>query len=141
MATRRQVLHIKPCTTVRHTLQMLPSSAQILDAYLHTAGRWGALGRAVCAEQSLTGVQVEFEKPSFSVDVLMKYGRLLVDEQENVRRVQLADQYLSGAELAGVSGKSMPDEIIKEVIEDLGEEKGRKVIEEMEKKAEATKDT
>ena len=83
------------------------------------------------------GVQVDFEKPSFSTDVLMKYGRLLVDEQENVRRVQLAEQYMSGAELAGATGKSMPDEIVREVIEDLGEEKGKKVIDEMEKKAEA----
>lgn len=83
-------------------------------------------------------VQVEFEKPSMSMDVLMKYGRLLVDEQENVRRVQLADAYMSGAELAGTHGKSMPDEVVREVIEDLGEEKGKKVIQEMEKKIESS---
>jgi hypothetical protein len=29
--------------------------------------------------------------------------------QENVKRVQLADAYLSGAELAGVGGSSLPE--------------------------------
>ena len=71
------------------------------------------------------------------MDLLIQYGRALVDEQENVKRVQLADQYMSGAELAGVSGKSMPDEIVREVIEDLGEEKGKQVVKEMERKLEA----
>jgi len=32
-----------------------------------------------------------------------------VEEQENVKRVQLADAYLDGAELAGVSGSSLPE--------------------------------
>lgn len=27
---------------------------------------------------------------------LMQYGNMLVEEQENVKRVQLADEYLSG---------------------------------------------
>ena len=58
-------------------------------------------------------MQVEFEKPDMNLDALMKYGKLLVDEQENVQRVQLAESYLSGAELAGLSGKSIPDEIVK----------------------------
>lgn len=58
------------------------------------------------------GVQVEFEKPAMTLEALMKYGRLLVEEQENVKRVQLADAYLSGAELAGSSGSSMPEEIL-----------------------------
>jgi len=35
--------------------------------------------------------------------------------QENVKRVQLAEAYLSGAELAGVGGSSMPEEIKKEL--------------------------
>lgn len=51
--------------------------------------------------------QVEFEKPEMNVEHLLKYGNLLVDEQENVRRVQLADSYLKGAELAG-SGNGAP---------------------------------
>ena len=100
-----------------------------------TCGR-KPLGISILTPQRVTW-QVEFEKPHMSVDVLFKYGRMLVDEQENVRRVQLADSYMSGAELAGASGKSMPDEIIREVIEDLGEERGGQVIKEMEKKIEA----
>ncbi|KAK9843892.1 hypothetical protein WJX84_011867 [Apatococcus fuscideae] len=40
--------------------------------------------------------KVEFEKPQMSLEALMKYGKLLTDEQENVRRVQLADSYFSG---------------------------------------------
>ncbi len=53
--------------------------------------------------------QVTFEKPSMTMDTLMKYGRYLVDEQENVKRVQLADEYLDGAALAGSSGSSLPE--------------------------------
>ena len=45
--------------------------------------------------------QVEFEKPNMDLEQLLRYGNLLVDEQENVRRVQLADSYLKGAELVG----------------------------------------
>ena len=36
-------------------------------------------------------------------------GNLLVEEQENVKRVQLADEYMSGAALAGSSGSSLPE--------------------------------
>jgi hypothetical protein len=32
-----------------------------------------------------------------------------VDEQDNVKRVQLADAYLAGAELAGTGGSSLPE--------------------------------
>lgn len=59
--------------------------------------------------------KVEFVKPQMTLDKLLKYGQMLVDEQENVKRVQLAEAYLSGAELAGTSGSSMPDEIKREV--------------------------
>jgi hypothetical protein len=52
---------------------------------------------------------VEFEKPVMQLATLMKYGNLLVDEQENVKRVQLADEYLSGAALAGSGGTSLPE--------------------------------
>jgi hypothetical protein len=34
---------------------------------------------------------------------------MLVEEQENVKRVQLADEYMSGASLAGTSGSSLPE--------------------------------
>merc|ERR1711871_1430769 len=40
-----------------------------------------------------------FEKPFMSVDTLLTYGNEIVEEQENVKRVQLADAYLDGAEL------------------------------------------
>ena len=56
--------------------------------------------------------KVEFEKPKMSLDNLIDYGNLLVEEQENVRRVQLADSYMSGAELAGSSGSSMPPSLM-----------------------------
>ena len=57
--------------------------------------------------------KVTFEKPNMTVDVLMKYGNLLVQEQDNVKRVQLADAYLAGAELAGAQGSSLPEEVAK----------------------------
>merc|ERR1711924_217662 len=44
---------------------------------------------------------VSFETPNMSLENLLEYGNLLVGEQENVKRVQLADSYLDGAELAG----------------------------------------
>jgi hypothetical protein len=55
--------------------------------------------------------KVEFEKPKMSLEVLMKYGNLLVEEQDNVKRVQLADSYLHGAHLAGKSGTSLPEAV------------------------------
>ena len=48
--------------------------------------------------------KVEFDKPSMPLATLMHYGNLLVEEQENVKRVQLADEYLSGAVSAGQGG-------------------------------------
>jgi hypothetical protein len=53
--------------------------------------------------------QVDFEKPSMPLDILIKYGKYLVEEQDNVKRVQLADAYLAGAELAGTGGSSLPE--------------------------------
>jgi hypothetical protein len=43
------------------------------------------------------------------MDVLMAYGKALVAEQDNVKRVQLADAYMGGAELAGSTGSSVPE--------------------------------
>lgn len=40
-----------------------------------------------------------FEKPKMTLDKLLEYGNMLVQEQENVKRVQLADKYLSQAAL------------------------------------------
>jgi hypothetical protein len=53
--------------------------------------------------------KVHFEKPSMPLDILIKYGKFLVEEQDNVKRVQLADAYLAGAELAGTGGSSLPE--------------------------------
>jgi len=55
------------------------------------------------------GQKVQIPKPTMTRDVLVSYGNAIVQEQENVKRVQLADQYLDGAALAGSSGSSMPE--------------------------------
>jgi len=53
--------------------------------------------------------KVVMERPQMDVPLLLKYGKALTDEQENVKRVQLADAYMAGAELAGTSGSSLPE--------------------------------
>lgn len=40
-----------------------------------------------------------FEQPKMTLEKLLEYGGMLVQEQENVKRVQLADKYLSDAAL------------------------------------------
>ena len=55
--------------------------------------------------------KISFDPPAITLDLLIKYGKNLVDEQDNVRRVQLAEAYMSGAELAGTDGSSMPPEV------------------------------
>ena len=40
----------------------------------------------------------------------MQYGSMLVQEQDNIKRVQLADSYLDGAVLAGSDGSSVPEQ-------------------------------
>merc|ERR1712046_391351 len=47
---------------------------------------------------------VQFDRPAMDLGTLLHYGNLLVKEQDNVKRVQLADAYLDGAELAGADG-------------------------------------
>merc|ERR1719217_2050734 len=47
------------------------------------------------------GQAVTFERPMMSLDVLLEYGRLLTKEQDNVTRVQLANEYLDTAALPG----------------------------------------
>ena len=37
----------------------------------------------------------QFEKPAMTLEKLLEYGNMLVQEQENVKRVQLADKYLN----------------------------------------------
>jgi len=50
-----------------------------------------------------------FDMPRMDIRMLMEYGDLLVQEQDNVKRVQLADAYLDGAALGGSSGSSNPE--------------------------------
>jgi hypothetical protein len=48
-----------------------------------------------------------FEKPEMTIDKLLEYGHMLVQEQENVKRVQLADKYLSEAALGEANDDAM----------------------------------
>lgn len=48
-----------------------------------------------------------FEQPKMSLEKLLEYGNMLVQEQENVKRVQLADKYLSEAALGDANQDSM----------------------------------
>lgn len=40
-----------------------------------------------------------FEQPKMTLEKLMEYGNMLVQEQDNVKRVQLAEKYMSDAAL------------------------------------------
>jgi hypothetical protein len=44
---------------------------------------------------------VKLQKPDINVQTLMTYGNSIVQEQENVKRVQLAESYIKGSELVG----------------------------------------
>ncbi|XP_075634952.1 ribulose bisphosphate carboxylase/oxygenase activase, chloroplastic-like [Castanea sativa] len=48
-----------------------------------------------------------FEQPKMTIEKLLEYGNMLVQEQENVKRVQLADQYLSEAALGDANKDSI----------------------------------
>ena len=48
-----------------------------------------------------------FEQPKMTIAQLMEYGNMLVQEQENVKRVQLADKYLSEAALGDANTDSI----------------------------------
>lgn len=60
---------------------------------------------------NVKGGTATFEKPNMTLAMLMEFGQQLVQEQDNVKRVQLADEYLDGASLAGSAGSSMPEDI------------------------------
>ncbi|KQJ87034.1 hypothetical protein BRADI_4g09120v3 [Brachypodium distachyon] len=49
----------------------------------------------------------KFEQPKMTISKLMEYGHMLVQEQENVKRVQLADKYLSEAALGEANDDAM----------------------------------
>lgn len=48
-----------------------------------------------------------FEQPKMTLEKLLEYGNMLVKEQENVKRVQLADKYLSEAALGDANEDAM----------------------------------
>ncbi|KAM1819744.1 hypothetical protein ACFX15_001304 [Malus domestica] len=48
-----------------------------------------------------------FEQPKMTIEKLLEYGNMLVQEQENVKRVQLADKYLSEAALGDANSDAM----------------------------------
>ncbi|CAN6559516.1 unnamed protein product [Malus baccata var. baccata] len=48
-----------------------------------------------------------FEQPKMTLEKLLNYGQMLVQEQDNVKRVQLADKYLSDAALGDANQDSI----------------------------------
>lgn len=40
-----------------------------------------------------------FDQPKITLEKLLEYGNMLVQEQENVKRIQLAEKYLNEAAL------------------------------------------
>lgn len=48
-----------------------------------------------------------FEQPEITLEKLLEYGNMLVQEQENVKRVQLADKYMSEASLGEANQDSI----------------------------------
>ncbi|XVF83725.1 hypothetical protein PTKIN_Ptkin16aG0514900 [Pterospermum kingtungense] len=48
-----------------------------------------------------------FEQPKMTIEKLLEYGQMLVAEQENVKRVQLADKYLNEAALGDANEDSI----------------------------------
>jgi hypothetical protein len=48
-----------------------------------------------------------FEKPKMTTKKLMDYGHMLVQEQQNVKRVQLAEEYLNSAALGDANADSI----------------------------------
>ena len=48
-----------------------------------------------------------FDQPKMTLEKLLEYGKMLVREQENVKRVQLADIYLKEAALGDANVDAM----------------------------------
>lgn len=48
-----------------------------------------------------------FEQPKMTAEKLLEYGFMLVQEQDNVKRVQLADKYMSEAALGDANRDAM----------------------------------
>lgn len=49
----------------------------------------------------------KFEQPAMTLKRLLEYGYMLVQEQENVKRIQLADKYLKEAALGDANEDSI----------------------------------
>uniref|UniRef100_A0A7N0UUZ9 Ribulose bisphosphate carboxylase/oxygenase activase, chloroplastic n=1 Tax=Kalanchoe fedtschenkoi TaxID=63787 RepID=A0A7N0UUZ9_KALFE len=49
----------------------------------------------------------KFEQPKMTLEKLLEYGNMLVQEQENVKRVQLADKYLNEAALGDANADAI----------------------------------
>ncbi len=98
-------LHAKPASFTHHSSNCCAALSPQVREFVDSIGYEKIGSRLVNSKQG----KVEFEKPSMDLQTLIKYGKMLVDEQDNVKRVQLAEAYMSGAELAGASGTSMPE--------------------------------
>ncbi|MCL0295928.1 hypothetical protein, partial [Escherichia coli] len=48
-----------------------------------------------------------FDQPKMTLEKLLHYGQMLVQEQDNVKRVQLADKYLADAALGDANQDSI----------------------------------
>jgi len=48
-----------------------------------------------------------FDQPKMTVETLIEYGNMLVAEQDNVKRVQLADKYMAEAALGDANQDSI----------------------------------
>jgi hypothetical protein len=88
-----------------HTPSPLHPSQQVRE-FVESIGHENLNKRLVNSKEG----KVVFEKPKMGIEILMAYGKALVGEQDNVKRVQLADAYLGGAELAGSTGSSVPEQ-------------------------------
>ena len=97
-----------PSSPTRHAPPLPPSMSFVqVREFIETIGFESIGKRLVNSREG----KVEFEKPKMDLDTLLKYGAAVVQEQENVKRVQLADEYLDGAALAGAEGTSLPEAV------------------------------
>lgn len=48
-----------------------------------------------------------FDQPKMTLEKLLEYGHMLVQEQDNVKRVQLADKYMKEAALGDANRDAM----------------------------------
>lgn len=86
-----------------------------IDEYTESVeGDMSQLGQRLLNPSAKQGA-VSFAQPKMDLETLLKYGKSLEQEQDNVKRVQLADSYLDGAVLAGKEGSSNTMETLNEL--------------------------